>query len=133
MLEATGGSLVLVGAPGEKPMLQRMKAEIGSAVRLYTGKSMRQLVALIDAADVVVSNDTGPMHFAYLRKKPTVAAFKTMSPLCWGPPYLDDRFVALDYTMATDLPRAVDQCVPEMQDAVVRLAKTYGTRHEGVP
>lgn len=119
--DTQNASLVLVGAPKERPTLSKMKTEIGARVRLYCGKSMTQLVALIKSADVVVTNDTGPMHFAYLLETPTVAAFRSMSPLCWGPPRKSPQFEVLDYTQATDASAAVQDCIPRMLAAVARL------------
>lgn len=115
MHERLGASVVLVGAPDEEDTLTAMKPAIGPGTDLYTGRSMTELIALMKSADVVVSNDTGPMHFAYLLKKPTVAAFKTMSPLCWGPPAPDPRFVVFDYTM----PQSID---PKIEDVAAQMA-----------
>jgi ADP-heptose:LPS heptosyltransferase len=53
-------------------------------------------LALIESADAVVTNDTGPMHFSFLLDVPTIAVFTYMSPICWGPPRKDPRFVVLN-------------------------------------
>jgi len=87
------GSIVVCGAPSEAKLCRKIAKEIGA--EHYTQKNLELLLALIASADAVVTNDTGPMHFAYALNVPTVAVFTTMSPVCWGPPIKDPRFVTL--------------------------------------
>ncbi len=52
----------------------------------FTGKtSLRELVALIDLSDVVLSNDSGPMHMAAALSKPLVALFGPTDDQITGP------------------------------------------------
>ncbi len=57
------------------------------AVFPLAGKlSFAQLCALIEAADLTVTNNTGPMHIAAAVKTPVVALFAlTNPPAQWGP------------------------------------------------
>lgn len=95
VLQEAEGSVVVLGAPAEAPMLKGLTKAIGPGAKAYAQKDLATLVGLVQAADVVVTNDTGPMHIAFLSQTPTVAIFTTMSPLCWGPPQTDPRFVVL--------------------------------------
>lgn len=89
------GSVVIAGAPSEAKLVRALCKTIGPGATPYTGKDIATLVALTQEAHAVVTNDTGPMHFAFLSNTPTVAIFTWMSPVCWGPPRTDPRFVVL--------------------------------------
>lgn len=89
------GSVVIVGAPSEAKLVKGLIKGIGGAAEGYTKKDLATLLALIQSADAVLTNDTGPMHLAFLAGTPTVAIFTWMNPLCWGPPVTDPRFVVL--------------------------------------
>jgi ADP-heptose:LPS heptosyltransferase len=88
-------SVVVVGAPGEAALVKGLVKAIGPGAGSYVGKDLATLVALVKSAHAVVTNDTGPMHLAYLTGRPTVALFTWMSPVCWGPPTKDPRHVVL--------------------------------------
>jgi len=47
--------------------------------------SLRQLLVLYDMADVLVSNDSGPVHFAALTEVPVVALYGPETPQIYGP------------------------------------------------
>ncbi len=47
--------------------------------------SIRELVALISLSDLVISNDSGPMHIAAAVRKPLIALFGSTNPLRTGP------------------------------------------------
>ena len=95
MVGEAKGSVVISGAPSEAKLVKGLAQAIGGEAQVYTKKDLATLLALIRGADAVVTNDTGPMHLAFLAKTPTVAIFTWMSPLCWGPPVTDPRFVVL--------------------------------------
>ncbi|MHA1753212.1 MAG: lipopolysaccharide heptosyltransferase II [Candidatus Helarchaeota archaeon] len=48
-------------------------------------RSLRQLMALIKACDLFISNDTGPMHLAVALEVPIIALFGPQTPLRYGP------------------------------------------------
>ncbi len=50
-----------------------------------------QLPGILDSADCVVSNDSGPMHLAAALAKPLVAIFGPTDPACFGPYPADER------------------------------------------
>lgn len=95
VLSEAEGTVVAVGAPAEAKLIRGLVKRVGDGATAYTQKDLGTLLALVQAADVVLTNDTGPMHFAFLAKTPTVAIFSKMSPMCWGPPQTDPRFVVL--------------------------------------
>jgi ADP-heptose:LPS heptosyltransferase len=88
-LARKGTQVVLVGAKSETEYVQQIVGALPDDVRgrvLDTsGKlSLGALFALIKAAAVVVTNDTGPMHFSIALARPTVCLFGPVSPVHYG-------------------------------------------------
>ena len=54
-------------------------------VNLSGETSIESLPALIETADIVLSNDSGPMHLAAALNKPTLGLFGPTSPTRFGP------------------------------------------------
>jgi ADP-heptose:LPS heptosyltransferase len=106
-----GASVVVVGAPNESKAMRAIAKTISKAsgrrATAYTGKDLAMLVELIASASAVVTNDTGPMHIAFLLDRPTIAIFRYMSPLVWGPPRSDPKFIVLNARSAVDAGRDV--------------------------
>ena len=57
----------------------------GQFVNLSGETSIESLPALIESADIVLSNDSGPMHLAAALNKPTLGLFGPTSPNRFGP------------------------------------------------
>lgn len=88
-LAARGEQVVLVGAKPEAAYVGQLVAMLSDAARARTidtsGKlSLGELFALIKGAACVVTNDTGPMHFAIALDRPTVCLFGPVSPDHYG-------------------------------------------------
>lgn len=83
LIESHRAGVVITGAPWERAALQPLARELGA--RLFTGRDLARLLALVQHADLVLTNDTGPMHWAFACGTPTVALFQHMAPECWGP------------------------------------------------
>lgn len=94
-LERHGGSVVVTGAPWEAERVRAVARSIGPAARRFTGRSLGRLAALVEACDVLVGNDTGPVHYGFLMGKRVLSIFSRMSPEVWGPPVADPRFAVL--------------------------------------
>ncbi len=95
---AEGGQrVVLTGTAAERPTARRVaraaRLDPGSVLAGRTGLS--ELAALVAAASMVVSNDTGVAHLAVAYGTPSVTLFGPVSPALWGPPAGDSRHVAL--------------------------------------
>src|SRR5580704_6776332 len=54
---------------------------------------MRELIALIAAARIVVGNDSGPAHLAAALQRPSVVIFGVTDPVQWRPWLTDHRIV----------------------------------------
>jgi len=83
---------IVGGSPGEA----QLASQIRGAVNLAGRTNLRQLTALIERADLVISNDSGPMHIAAALGKPLVALFGPTNPIRTGPYKREDSVVRLD-------------------------------------
>ena len=87
-----GFSAVIVGGPGDAVLteqLNRLLVEFLSArqvVNLSGRTSLLQLAAVLESADVVLTNDSGPMHLAAGVGTPVVGVFTCTSAVRSGPP-----------------------------------------------
>lgn len=102
ILEA-GGSVVILGGPSEntisREILQKIESALadrgkggtgGGTVMDLAGKTtLRELAALIFESDVLITNDSGPMHIGYAVGTPLVAIFGSTSPEHTGPVGMD--------------------------------------------
>jgi ADP-heptose:LPS heptosyltransferase len=69
-----GGTVLLVGAPDEAELAARTESLLAGPTVNFTGRTtLPQLVAILSLADVMVANDTGPLHLAVALGRPVVA------------------------------------------------------------
>lgn len=86
MVLKTGGSIILVGGPDEQPLATGFQQQWSQQVVSTVGKTnLRELVAMLSLADLVISNDSGPLHVAAALGKPTLSPFTCTSPTRTGP------------------------------------------------
>lgn len=76
--------VVLVGGEGDRPDSERIASGL-DIVNLAGRTSLVQTAAIIDAAAVVVSGDSGVLHIAAGLGRPTVALFGPSSMEKWAP------------------------------------------------
>jgi ADP-heptose:LPS heptosyltransferase len=79
--------IVLTGAPSERDAADRLCREIGTArvVSVAGQTSLRELLTLYTAADVLVTNDSGPGHFSALTPIRAIVLFGPETPRLFGP------------------------------------------------
>lgn len=84
--QVPGALIVVTGAPSERDAADRLCAAIGSdrAISVAGQTSLRELLTLYTAADVLVTNDSGPAHFASLTPVHTVVLFGPETPRLFG-------------------------------------------------
>ena len=88
LLNAYPSSLIVVtGAPSEREAADAFCRDIGSArvVSLAGQTSLRELLTLYSVADVLVTNDSGPGHFAALTPIRAIVLFGPETPRLFGP------------------------------------------------
>jgi ADP-heptose:LPS heptosyltransferase len=78
--------IAVTGAPSEQPAADQLCREIGSdrAMSLAGKTTLRELLTLYSLADVLVTNDSGPAHFASLTPVHTVVLFGPETPRLFG-------------------------------------------------
>ena len=69
---------------------------VPEALSLAGKTSLRQLVALLERADLVIANDSGPMHIAAALGRPLVTIFGPTNPVRTGPYGRPDSVVRID-------------------------------------
>jgi ADP-heptose:LPS heptosyltransferase len=71
-----GGSAIFVGAPEERELAAQAASLVGGPECQLTGvTTLPQLVAVLGEADVMIANDTGPLHLAVALGRPVVAPY----------------------------------------------------------
>jgi ADP-heptose:LPS heptosyltransferase len=103
-----GGRLVLWG-PGEERLRDELTAGIdGSMAAPPTG--LADLAGLLRGLDLLVCNDTGPMHLAVAAGTPTVCLFTSGKSSRWGHPYSHVRNLDLPGKDPQEVEAAYEAC-----------------------
>ena len=89
-LAATDRHLVLIGSPAEREYTAGVRATVtgddgGRLIDLAGELSLGELCALLEGAEAVVTNDSGPMHLAAALGAPTLGLFGPETPLMYEP------------------------------------------------
>jgi heptosyltransferase-1 len=109
-LKQLGMSIIVIGSRGESAAAQELVEIVRQVVprgdiRSLAGQtSIKQLAALLQHADLVLSNDSGPLHLAAGLGTPVVGIFTCTSPVQSGPPGNRHQLVS------TRLPCAASYC-----------------------
>lgn len=87
LAEDPGLSIVVTGAPSEQQAAERIAREIDPvrAICAAGRTTLRQLLVLYSMADVLVTNDSGPGHFASLTNIEVAVLFGPETPELFGP------------------------------------------------
>ncbi|MBF0559945.1 MAG: lipopolysaccharide heptosyltransferase II [Nitrospirae bacterium] len=82
----TGGSVVIFGSEREAALAHEIDKRVPEGKLFLAGKtSLRELTALIAECEIMLTNDSGPMHIACAVGTPTVAIFGSTDPELTGP------------------------------------------------
>ena len=92
--------MIFTGMPAEAAATDALAGRVGSpgCSSLAGRTTLRDLFTLCSLCDVLVSNDSGPAHFACLTAARVVVLFGPESPRRFGP--LSDRATALSAGLA---------------------------------
>ena len=96
-------AIVLTGAPGDAPLVARVRAMLPPDVHSIdlTGTAdLLTLAAVLSKSLLVVTGDTGPMHLAAAVGAPTVAVFGPSDPRRYAPLSTRHRVVRIDLPCA---------------------------------
>jgi heptosyltransferase-1 len=73
-----------------------LAAQIPGALNVAGKTNLRELVALLDGADLVIANDSGPMHIAAALGRPLATMYGPTNPARTGPWNRDDSVVHVE-------------------------------------
>jgi heptosyltransferase I len=97
-----GAQIIITGTPSdiEKHYEKEILARTDNAVTSLIGKtSLKELLAVIDAADLVICPDSGPAHMATAVATPVIGLYATSNPERTGP-YNNQQLTANKYPEA---------------------------------
>ena len=78
-------TILLLRGPEEAALVQNIQTAMQSDAITYAPETIRDLGALLSCCDLVVCNDSGPMHIAAALDVPTVAIFGPTDHVAWHP------------------------------------------------
>ncbi|HJR40143.1 MAG TPA: glycosyltransferase family 9 protein [Nocardioidaceae bacterium] len=141
MLEDTGWTVVVTGAPGEKSLTE-LVCDGTAAVDLAGRTSLDELAAVLDRAAAVVVANTGPAHLAAAVGTPVVSLFAPTVPAARWAPYrvprvlLGDQDAVCRDTRVTRCPFPGHPCLTpvtatDVLRAVEKLCGCVGSDHRG--
>jgi len=65
LVQELGARLLIVGGPEDRELAFRLQQKLGAAAFSFAGETtLRQTAALLEHAQLMVANDSGPMHLA---------------------------------------------------------------------
>lgn len=80
------GRVIFVGGPGDLPIVERIVELMETKPVIAAGKTdLQELAALLAQCDLVISNDSGPVHVAAAVGTPTITIFGPSDDLKYRP------------------------------------------------
>jgi ADP-heptose:LPS heptosyltransferase len=77
--------ILITGTKEERALMEEIASEIPGAHVDLPNRSLREFAALLNQMDLLISNDTGPVHLASALNKPVVAIYASTDPFLCGP------------------------------------------------
>ncbi len=93
LIQNLGCRIIVTGTPNERELIESIASEIDGA-EIAVDLPLRAAAALIKKMDLMISNDTGPMHIAFAVKTPAIGIFTPTNPHLCGP-YFADHALAI--------------------------------------
>lgn len=87
--EQVKAPVVLMGSPSERDYVQHVLEKVPTHHKVLNAAgqfSLAACLALIQQARLMISNDSGPFHFAVSMQVPTIGLFGPCDPRQYGPP-----------------------------------------------
>lgn len=97
-LEQRGYRVVVLGGTGDREVAEEVRRAVGpGAVQAAGTTPLKALAAWMDRLDLLITNDSAPLHVAAARNTPTVAVFgATTLGLGFGPFHAASRVAQVD-------------------------------------
>ena len=121
LTDKCGVRIVISGAKKDVKLAEEIKGMMKAPAVITAGKTtLKQLGALFARSDLVVANDTGPMHLAVAMKAPTIALFGPTSAALTGP-YGEGRYKVISKNDTCDIPCYDVTCVENKCMAAIKV------------
>lgn len=129
LVEQLGATVMITGGPDERELVTHVRGAMRQpAIAAAGDRSFAEFCALVEAADLVVTNNTGPMHMAAALKTPVIALFAlTNPPEQWGPWRVPHRVMFHDVPCRICYSRVCPfghECLRKVTPAMVCAAAT---------
>lgn len=87
LLQDPNALIVLTGTPEERPHAEKVRQAMESerVLNLAGRTSLPELIDLYNQASLLITNDSGPAHFASLTQLPVLVLFGPETPKIYGP------------------------------------------------
>ncbi len=128
-LVVDGFGIVLVGARDEYVLTEQVVEGLphGSYLNTTGTTDLFQMAALIDVAHLFIGNDSGPMHVAIARRRPTIGLIGPGKPRYHL--YEPDEAVILKNPISWDIADRKESCFPW----AITVEEVYGKARELLP
>lgn len=84
-LQELGAQILITGTKEELTLMKKIAEQIPGAQIADPSLSLRHFGALLEQVDLLISNDTGPVHLACALRTPVIALYSPTDPLLCGP------------------------------------------------
>jgi ADP-heptose:LPS heptosyltransferase len=84
-LQEKGMQILITGSASERALMEAVAQGLPGATLLDPKSSIRKLAALLEQMDLIVSNDTGPLHLAAALDRPVIGLYGPTDPRLCGP------------------------------------------------
>lgn len=85
LLEKFTCKILLLWGPDDKTEVDYIKTKMNDDILLAPKTNLRELAAIIEKCDLIIANDSGPMHIAAAMQVPTLGLFGPTDPEKHGP------------------------------------------------
>jgi len=98
LLENSEITVVMTGSPEEKGVCEDLALQINPNRTVnFAGKtSFKELITLYSISDLLITNDSGPVHFASTTEIPILALFGPETPKLFGPMSPNAKVISLE-------------------------------------
>lgn len=84
-LAQDGAGVFVVGSKAEEGLFKRVRQSAGQEITPALDMDLRLLAAVLAAADLLITNDTGPLHLAQAVGTPVLGIYGPTDPTAIGP------------------------------------------------
>lgn len=125
-----GARIVISGAKKDIPLAESIKKMMKNVPVISCGRTdLKELGALLERADLVVANDSGPMHLAVAMKTKVIALFGPTSPRLTGP-YGSGNYRIIWKNSECDVPCYDLTCMDNRCMSMITVEDVFNTAQE---